>query len=221
MSRLAVVVTVVLLLTFGSAAPAGAHVTVSSSSTRPGAWVTLTFQVPTESATAATTGLTVHLPADTPFVSVLTGVVAGWTVKTVEAPLPKPVQDEAGNTITTAVTTVEWTATAGGIGPGQFGTFALAVGPLPDSGTVYLPAIQHYSDGTDVDWVQQAQGGAEPEHPAPSIVVAAPSQAAVARPATGPDGWGAGWGIGLGVTATVLALLAGAAAGAALVRARR
>ncbi|MEV6930854.1 YcnI family protein, partial [Dactylosporangium sp. NPDC051485] len=210
MSRFALVVSTVLVLTFGLVSPAGAHVTVSASSTLPASWATLTFKVPTESDTASTTGLTVQLPADTPFTSVLTQATAGWTVKTFRTPLPKPVTDDDGGTVTSAVTKVEWTATGDGIGPGQFGTFALAVGPLPRGGTLYLPAIQHYSDGTDVDWVQQAEGGAQAEHPAPSIVVAAPAPAPVAAPA-GRDGWG----IGLGVAGIVLALLAGAAAGAA------
>ncbi|GAA2579751.1 hypothetical protein GCM10010399_06850 [Dactylosporangium fulvum] len=215
MYRFAFIVSAVLVLALGLASPAGAHVTVSSSSTQPGSWATLTFKVPTESDTASTTGLTVQLPTDTPFTSVLTQAVAGWTVKTYRSPLPKPLTDDDGTTITSAITKVEWTATDGGIGPGQFGTFALAVGPLPDSGTVYLPAIQHYSDGTDVDWVQQAEGGAEPEHPAPSIVVAAPPPATAVSSA-GRDGWG----IGLGVTGIVLALLAGAS-GVALARGRR
>jgi uncharacterized protein YcnI len=200
----------------GFASPAEAHVTVSSSSTEPGAWVTLTFKVPTESGTARTTGLTVQLPTDTPFTSVLTQPVPGWTVKTSKSALPVPLKDDDGNAITSAITKVEWTATGGGIGPGQFGTFALSVGALPGDGTVYLPTVQHYSDGSDVDWVQQAQDGAEVEHPAPSIVVVAPHPAAVAS-SSGPRGWG----VGLGVAGIVLALLAGGVAGAALARARR
>ncbi|MER7002856.1 YcnI family protein [Dactylosporangium sp. NPDC000555] len=216
MYRFVFVVSAVLVLTLGLATPVGAHVTVSASSTQPGSWATLTFKVPTESDTAGTTGLTVQLPTDTPFTSVLTQAVAGWTVKTYRTPLPTPLTDGDGDTITSAITKVEWTATGDGIGPGQFGTFALAVGPLPGSGTVYLPAIQHYSDGTDVDWVQQAQGDAKPEHPAPSIVVGAPLPTTVG-PSAGRDGWG----IGLGVTGIILALLAGAAAGAALARGRR
>ncbi len=155
MRRAATLLSVILLVVFGSAGPAAAHVTVSASSVQPGAWAILTFTVPTESETASTVGLTVLLPTGTPFRSVLTEAVPGWTV-------------------TTGPAKVEWKATGAGIGPGQFGRFAISAGPLPAGGTLFLPTTQHYSDGTDVDWVQQAQDGAEPENPAPSITIAAP-----------------------------------------------
>jgi periplasmic copper chaperone A len=214
-ARLAIVSAAVVALVLGFAASANAHVTVSSSSTAPGAEVTLTFKVPTESDTASTTGLTVELPSDPPFTGVLTQAVPGWTVKTVSTKLATSLKDDDGNTVTSAITKVIWTATAGGIKPGGFGTFALSVGPLPTSGTLYLPAVQHYSDGTDVSWVQQAQGSAEPEHPAPSVVIAAPVAA------TSSSGSGDGWAVGLAIAAIVIALIAAGLGGAALARSRR
>ena len=216
------------------APPAGAHVTVSSSSNAPGSHVTLTFTVPTESETASTTGLTVQLPTDSPLTSVLTQAAPGWSVRTTTTKLPDPLKDDDGNPITSVITKVSWSATGGGIRPGQFGTFALSVGPLPAGGTLFLPAVQHLSDGTDVDWVQQAQGDAEPEHPAPSVVIAraatvsghashdgsAPTTSGGVTSATS-GGSGNGLGIGLGVAGIVLALLAGGVTGAALARSRR
>ncbi|WP_375476455.1 YcnI family protein [uncultured Jatrophihabitans sp.] len=203
-------------LAFALAGPASAHVTVSSNTTAPGAEATLTFKVPSESDTASTIGLTVNLPIRDPFTSVQTEATPGWAVQTYTSKLAKPLKDDDGNTISSAVTKVVWTATSGGIKPEQFGTFALSVGPLPTTGTLYLPAEQHYSDGTNVNWVQQAQGTAEPEHPAPSVVVT-PAAAAATSSGESDDGTA----IGLGVAGIVLALLAGAVGGAAFSRSRR
>lgn len=213
-TRFAVLSVTAAALVLGSACAASAHVTVTSSSTAPGADVTLTFKVPTESDSASTTGLTVDLPTLAPFTSVLTEATPGWTVQTSTTNLGTPLKDDDGNTVSSAITKVVWTATDGGIKPGGFATFALSVGPLPSGGTLYLPAVQHYSDGTDVSWVQQAQGDAQPEHPAPSVVITPPTVTATSSSS------GNSWGIGLGVTAVVLALLAGGVGGAALTCAR-
>jgi hypothetical protein len=75
--------------------------------------------------------------------------------------------------------------------------------------------VQHYSDGTDVNWVQQVQGDAEAEHPAPNVVIA---RTAATASSGEPDASGDGRGIGLGIAGIVLALLAG---GVALNRAGR
>jgi uncharacterized protein YcnI len=220
MSTLAKTLFVILfaaVMSFGFAEAASAHVIVSASSTAPGAEVTLTFKVPTESDTASTTGLTVVLPTATPFTSVLTEAVPGWTATTYSTKLATPLKDDDGNAVASAITKVVWTATDGGIKPGQFGTFPLSVGPLPESGTLYLPAVQHYSDGTDVQWVQQAQGKAEPEHPAPSVVIT-PAASGATRSSGGS---GDGWGIGLGAAGIALALVAGGIGGAAFTRNRQ
>ncbi|GAA4157087.1 YcnI family protein [Gryllotalpicola daejeonensis] len=212
------------------AAPAAdAHVTVGASSAEAGGYSVLTFRVPTESATAGTVSLTVQLPTDHPFTSVSYQPLPGWSAKLVTSRLPKPLKDDDGNTITSAVTQVVWTATDGGLAPGQFGQFPLSVGPLPDAGTLFLPAIQKYSDGTEVDWSQQAQGGAEAEHPAPSIRITKSADAAAgAAPAANLSVTAAAatrspanrWALGFGVAGVVVALIASATAVVALHRAR-
>jgi len=223
-------------LALAAAPAADAHVKVSALSAVAGGSTVLTFRVPTESATASTVSLTVQLPTDHPFTSVSYDPVPGWTAKLVTTKLAKPLKDDDGNTIGSAVTQVIWTATDGGLAPGQFGQFPLSVGPLPDSGTLFLPAIQKYSDGSEVDWTQQAQpGAAEPEHPAPSIVVsaaagstaAATSGAAAASDVTAtassPRSAAApvdGWAIGVGIAGVVIALGASGLAALALRRAR-
>ncbi len=168
---------------------ASAHVRVRPDSTVTGTFSALTFRVPDESATAGTVKVAVTLPADRPFLSVSTKPVPGWQAVTTEAPLPAPVVVD-GTTVTKAARTVTWTADPGvQIDPGEYQEFSISAGPLPPPGTVELPAIQTYSDGTVTSWDQSTPaGGAEPEHPAPAFVVTAATTAAAASPAAGaPD----------------------------------
>lgn len=172
--RLAVAGVLSLGLLAASAGVASAHVTVSSPDAAAGGYSVLTFRVPTESATASTVRITVSLPTQTPLASVSVMPVTGWTISAPEKPLAKPIATDDGQ-VTEAVTEVTWTATAGGLKPGEFGQFLLAVGPLPDVKALVFPAVQTYSDGSEVDWVEQAAAGstAEPEHPAPTLQLGA------------------------------------------------
>lgn len=161
----------VAALVVGPALGASAHVRVVPDSTAAGGWTVLTFRVPNESATASTTQVSVDLPTDTPLTSVSTRPLPGWTASVDVEELPAPV-DQNGATITRAPVRVVWTADDGsGIGDGQFQEFEVSAGPLPEAGTeLVLAAHQSYSDGSVVDWDQVADGGEEPEHPAPSFV---------------------------------------------------
>ncbi|WP_246571890.1 YcnI family protein [Kineosporia corallincola] len=200
--------TVVVLATaalIALAAPAQAHVTVEATSTTAGDTATLTFTVPTESDTASTDGLTVDLP--TGLTSVLTHAEPGWEVRADTA-------------------RITWTATGDGIAPGAFATFQVRIAPLPASGTLYFPAVQHYTDDTEVGWVQQAENGARPEHPAPSLTVggtatdaAHPGHGSSSLTASDLDTSGDA-GVWLGLAALGLALLAAGLAAAALARTR-
>jgi hypothetical protein len=71
--------------------------------------------------------------------------------------------------VTEAVSEIIWTG--GTIAPGQFDEFEISVGPLPSDVDVLLfPAVQTYSDGTEVSWIQQSfRGQPEPDHPAPQL----------------------------------------------------
>jgi uncharacterized protein YcnI len=224
MSRLARTLLVTLsaaVVVLGVAGPAAAHVEVESTSSAPESAARLTFVVPTESDTASTTGITIQFPVQTPISSARTQAVPGWTAQVVTTALSTPIKDDDGNEIASAVTKVVWTATDGGIKPGQFGTFTVAVFPLPKAGTLFLPTVQHYSDGKDSNWVQQAQGGAEPEYPAPSVVISTEPAASPAAPRAAAGDSASGWGVGLGIAGIVLALVAGGVGGAALARVRR
>lgn len=170
-------------------AAAEAHVRVAADNPTTGGFSALTFRVPNESATAGTVKLTVDLPTDHPFLSVSTKPVPGWTATARTTKLPKPV-DSHGTTLTKATTSVTWTADKGTeIKPGEYQEFSISVGPLPDPGTVLLPAKQTYSDGTVVAWDQPTPAsGDEPEHPAPAIeVVAADTDQ---QPASSPSSAG-------------------------------
>lgn len=206
------------LLALATAVPASAHVHTDGSATV-GGYAVVTFRVPTESDTASTTSVRVNLPAGAQFVSVSTLAKPGWTVRLDHADLPAPTTNEDGDKVTTYVTAVTWTATVGGIKPGQFDTFALSVGPIPQVTELVFPTLQTYSDGTKVDWSEVAEGNAEPEHPAPSIAVAAASDGnsgasgQAAGPAVGPTGGPDALGVaglvlgGLGVVLAALALV--------------
>lgn len=164
-------------LLFATGGAALAHVTVRSDTSAPDGWAQLTFRVPTESATASTTRLMITLPQDTPLAHVSTRPLTGWDVTVKEDLLPTPVQLEGGATLTKAAHVVTWQAEPGhAIKPGEF---SISVGPLPANGTLLLPATRGYSDGSVVNWDEPAIDGKEPEHPAPSIAIAAADPASM------------------------------------------
>ena len=171
----ALLATVWLAALLGAGA-ASAHVSVSSPAAVQGGYASLTFKVPTESATASTTGLKVQLPADQPLASVSVLPVYGWTYTMTKAKLATPISSGDGD-ITEAVSVVEWKATgaATAIKPGEFNQFVISVGPLPKAPSMTFKALQTYSDGSVVSWIEQAAEGsaAEPEHPAPTLKLAA------------------------------------------------
>jgi len=123
--------------------------------------------VPTESDTASTTKIVVQLPT---VGSVSVQPTAGWTVATKTTKLAKPITTDDGP-ISQTISQITWTAAAGGIEPGQFQQFFVSLGPLPKAASVSFPAIQYYSDGSVVKWIEKAAPGstAEPEHPAPTL----------------------------------------------------
>jgi uncharacterized protein len=169
------------------AGPASAHVTVSApGATSGGSDQIITFRVPNESATAATTELQVKFPTDTPIASVLPQPHPGWTVTTTTVKLAKPIVTDDGD-ITDAVSTITWKADskADGIPVGQFDQFPVIAGQLPDTASLTFPAIQTYSDGSVVNWVEVAAPGSteEPDHPAPVLTLAAAAKANATSPA--------------------------------------
>jgi uncharacterized protein YcnI len=157
----------VLVLT---AAPALAHVTVDPSRAVKGTDVKLTFRVPNESDKANTVKFDLKFDVNHPIASVDVKPKPGWTPMVIKSPLKAPLQTDTGQ-VTEAVSEIVWTG--GTIGPGQFDEFEVSVGPLPsDVDLLLFPAVQTYSDGTEVSWIQQSfTGQPEPDHPAPSLAL--------------------------------------------------
>jgi len=215
--RSALVAAVVGGLTLALAAPASAHVTVNPNTATPGSYSKVTFRVPNEKDSANTTKLEVNLPADHPIASVSVKPLPGWTAVTEKNKLATPIKSDDGD-ITEAVTKITWTADANSaIKPGQFQEFDVSLGPLPESGQLIFKALQTYSDGDVVRWIDEpTTGGTEPDHPAPVLkLAAATAPAAPAAPAAttgstksdGPDAFGLA-GFVAGLLALILALLA-------------
>lgn len=209
-----------------AALPAAAHVSVSSPDAAPGGFGKIVFRVPTESESASTTKVEVTLPMDTPFAFVSTKPLPGWTVEATERTLDEPMEVH-GSTLTKAVATVTWTAVGKDVGikPGEFDEFELSAGPFPeDVAELAMPATQTYSDGAVVKWDEVVAAGAEePEHPAPTLSLAAAeatgatetvaqAESTEAAAATGdssdaPARWLAGAAVLLAAAALLVALL--------------
>jgi periplasmic copper chaperone A len=176
MKRLVPLVVLALGAVLALAGPASAHVTVSApGAAAGGSDQEITFRVPVEK-NIATTGLTVQLPTATPIASVLVEPMVGWAHTEKTSTLATPIKTDDGD-ITSAVTQITWTATAGGLKPGEFGAFTIIAGQLPDAPSVTFKALQTYSDGSVVKWIEVAAPGssAVPENPAPVLKLAASS----------------------------------------------
>jgi uncharacterized protein YcnI len=185
---------VIRLLTVGTVAaaaigltalPALAHVTVNSPGATQGSFGVLTFRMPNETDSANATELKVQLPPDQPLASVSVKPQPGWTYTVTRAKLPQPITDDDGNQVTDYPSVVDWKATAGGIKPGEYAEFPLSVGPLPKADSITFKALQTYSNGETVSWIDLPAAGSsdEPEHPAPTLKLA-PAGGAATTPAT-------------------------------------
>ncbi|HEY2834808.1 MAG TPA: YcnI family protein [Sporichthyaceae bacterium] len=143
-------------LVLAAAGGAAAHVTVHSADAKPGGSGTLIFQVPNEEANASTTKIEIDLPTDTPLSDVSATAPSGWKAD---------------------VTSTSIVFSGGQITGDNDEEFPVRVGKLPSSGTVVFKALQTYSDGNVVRWIEQAAPGApEPAHPAPTLDLSNPNK---------------------------------------------
>jgi uncharacterized protein YcnI len=172
----------------GVAAPASAHVTVSSPSAVQGGYAKVTFRVPNEKATAGTVKLEVVLPPDQPIASVSTKPITGWTATMEKTKLATPIKTDDGDEITETVSKITWTATPEAvIQAGQFQEFDVSMGPLPKVDQLVFKALQTYTDNDVVRWIEEPSGNAEPEHPAPVLKLAKAAEGEDAHGAAASD----------------------------------
>lgn len=176
-----------VLVGFGVATPASAHVTASVDDATPGAYTLLTFNAPTESADAGTNRLEIDFPKGTPITSVRSVPVPGWSAEVIREPLPEPVDNGHGGQISEAVARVVWTSDNNeeAVGPGETGLFVLSVGPLPDAASIAFPTVQGYTDGSEASWTQLSEAGDDTERPAPTIELGAGAGAGAAGAGAG------------------------------------
>ena len=219
LARATAVAGVTAVTTLALAGPASAHVTVTPSTAAQGGYAKFAFRVPNEKDTADTTAVEINLPPEAPIASVSLKPLPGWVAATEKTKLPTPIKAEGGD-ITDAVTKITWTADANNpIRPGQFQEFEASFGPLPKVDQIAFKALQTYSDGDVVRWIEvPAAGQEEPTHPAPVLKLTAstgdPHAVPVAAPAAEPpaeDGrpnWPGITGILLGLAGLVAGLLA-------------
>jgi len=188
------------------ATPAWAHVTVDPSSAPKGGEITLGFRVPNEEATAATVKVQIFFPSDPPVLGVDPEEATGWTSTVHTAPLNPPITTDDGP-LTSYVNEVDWSG--GSIPPGHFQEFFVLAQQLPTTGDqVVFKALQTYSDGNVVRWIQTTEPGSpEPPHPAPVLTLTAPGGAGAAS-SGGGSGTTAVIGVILGGIAVVLAAAA-------------
>ena len=96
-------------------------------------------------------------------------LVPGWNVKVKTTKLAKPITTDEGDKLTEQVSQMTWSG--GKIAPGEFLDFPVSL-QMPDKAGTALTfkAIQTYSDGTVVRWIEPiVKGTPAPEHPTPIL----------------------------------------------------
>lgn len=159
------------------AGPATAHVEPDPSQATKGGSAEIAFRVPNERDDATTTEVVIAFPTDHPIPSASVEAKPGWTIKVDKVALAKPLATDDGQ-VTEAVSRVTWSG--GKIEPGQYADFKVSLESLPtDTDQLVFKALQTYSDGQVVRWIEPAApGGEEPDHPAPTVKLVAPATAA-------------------------------------------
>ncbi|MEY2422147.1 MAG: hypothetical protein QOI95_2214 [Acidimicrobiaceae bacterium] len=182
-NRLAATVALAIGVLLLEAAPAFAHVTVDPAEGPKGGSIKLTFRVLNEVAVANTIKFDVKFDENHPIATVSVKPKPGWTPNVIKKPLKAPLQTESGQ-VTEAVSEITWSG--GTIAPQQFDEFEVSVGPLPsDVDLLLFPAVQTYSDGTEVSWTQQSfTGQPAPDHPAPQLKLLTPGTKKAATSST-------------------------------------
>ena len=110
----------------------------------------LVFQVPNEEDNASTVQVEVAFPADKPIAEASVQPVPGWTAEVTTAPVSQTDQDRRGS-VSEAVSKIVWTG--GSISPVSSSS-STCRSACPTQGPLVFKALQTYSDGTIVRWIE-------------------------------------------------------------------
>lgn len=163
-----------LVASLTAAAPAAAHVTIVPGEAPADGYATLQVQVPHGCDGAPTKAVRVQIPESVP--SVTPQVHPGWAVSTQDG--PKDAVELHGETVTSGVKEVVWTAAdAGPLPDGRLDIFGMSVKlPAGKAGDpVYFPTVQECAKG-ESGWIQipqQGESADDLELPAPAVVLTA------------------------------------------------
>jgi uncharacterized protein YcnI len=175
-------------LVLAVAAPASAHVTLHSyEAVQGGSDALIQIRVPNEEDNATVTELEIDFPAATPLIGLYVQPTPGWTFQVTNSNLPKPITTDDG-TITQYVSKVVWQG--GSVPVGAYQDFDVDVSQLPMTPTLTVKALQSYSNGDIVRWIElPGPQGQVPDHPAPTLALAPPAAGpptTAASPAAAP-----------------------------------
>jgi uncharacterized protein YcnI len=157
--RAAAAAAAALVLAGATAAAASAHITVVPARAKPGQTATVAFRVVNERDAASTNRVQIFLPAGQPLATVTVKPHPGWTSQVLKTGA--------------AVSEIDWTATRphAAIGGETTQDFLVTLGPLPKADRIVFKALQTYSDGQIVRWIQEPT--AEADRPAPALALSA------------------------------------------------
>lgn len=155
-------------------AQASAHVRVQPAQAVRGTTIDLTFRCPNERPNAGTREVVIQFP---PLATVTVIPTPGWRARATMRHLAVPISGPHGP-VRDVVDTIAWT---GAIGPGQRVEFHVRAGPLiGDGDTLTFKALQTYSNGEIVRWIETAAPGeADVPRPAPQIQLTAAAMPAI------------------------------------------
>jgi uncharacterized protein YcnI len=175
-------ITLALGIVGWTAVPAFAHVTVDPTTAPKGGQVALGFRVANERPDASTTQVQIFFPTDHPILQVAPQSIRGWQDKVTTRHLASPVATPDGP-VSDVVSEVDWSG--GPIAPGHFQEFQILATGLPtDTDQLVFKALQTYSNGDVVRWIDPVTAGQpDPDHPTPVLKLSAIGSGVPASPA--------------------------------------
>ena len=150
----------------GLAGPATADVTIDSEQGQRTGGARIAFRVTNESSTASITKVEVRFPGNVRIPEIYPIAVADWAPSITMT----RVDNNPANDVPSAVV---WVTMPGReIKPGATSLLPLAMGPMPDTETVYFDVVQTRSDGSTETWAGVDVPAAGAQHPAFTLKLA-------------------------------------------------